>query len=135
MTEIHDLAQVRARRARAAGPPNRDPDFVATGWLRGGEIDWLHTSFPGSPPLHVRTLNLIDAAWLVGTDPTATGERPAFWWLVDDHGHQVFLTNPGLFAVSSWARAWWFVRAWWRVTRKCASVAWRMSRGQTNAKG
>jgi len=129
VSDIHDLSQYRARRSRGAAP-TREPDFVASGWLRDGEVEWLYTDFAGGPDHTFQMSVLLDAAWIAGRDPKAVdGTEPIFWWLLDSAGHNTFLTSEAFFDEPRGARAAWFIRAWWQLTRECAAVVWRLASG------
>lgn len=131
MTVVRDLSEFRARRSRASAPPERCPEFAVHGWLRDGEVEWVHTNFVGAPDNTTRMHALIDCAWLVGRDfDQPDRPQPAFWWVLDNEGRHTFLTSPDLFSGADWRRAADFARCWWRLTRKCARIAWRMARGK-----
>lgn len=131
MSDVVDIASRRADRDRC---PSREPDFTVSGWVGADGVEWAYSTFPLAMSAERRVDVLRDAAWMVASKPGSvddpTAPRPLFWWHLSSDGSQHFDVSRSIDQGTSFVHAWWFVKQWWRLTKRCALVAWRMWRGR-----
>lgn len=137
MNKVVDFNTVRAKRQGPERPPTRDPDIELCAWLKDGEVNWVRFDKADTWPEdwgHAKEVGaLLDASWTWAQrddNEIARGDRPAFWYFVDNDGYHTMLLDTGIVTGTNWRHALWLLRQWWRISLKCWKYAWRAARGR-----
>lgn len=136
MSKVIDFTKRRERRDQLRRQ-DRPPDFVMEGWLEKGELEsmWLRIADKDIAAWRhdMCTAMLIDAAWMYAMrdDDTLTeADRPVLWYFLDAAGRSQMVVQRGQLHGTNWRQATWWVRNWWRMSRRWWGYVRRVVRGK-----